>query len=159
MFFDGGMGTMIQQLNLEEADFRGDILKDHDKPLKGNNDVLVLTKPDDICEIHKQYLRAGADFIETNTFSSTVIAQADYALEHLVPDINKAAAACARRACDAVSAEDGKPRFVAGSMGPTNRTLSISPFVEKPEARNVVFKELVDAYSQQAKALLEGGVD
>ncbi|KJH50681.1 5-methyltetrahydrofolate--homocysteine methyltransferase [Dictyocaulus viviparus] len=159
LFIDGAMGTMIQREHLEEHDFRGEVLKDHTKPLKGNNDLLSITRPDIIYKIHKLYLEAGADFVETNTFSGTTIAQADYATEHLVHDINYQSALIARRACDDVSASTGRRCFVCGAMGPTNKTLSISPSVEKPELRNITFQELVEAYGNQARSLLQGGVD
>lgn len=159
MFFDGGMGTMIQNRQLEEEDFRGEEFKDHPKPLQGNNDFLSLTQPEIIVEIHKGYLEAGADFIETNTFSGTHIAQADYAAEHLVYRLNKVSAELAKRACNEVTEATGVQRYVAGAMGPTNRTLSISPSVEQPEFRNVTFMELVDAYSEQMRGLLDGGSD
>ncbi|KHJ87324.1 homocysteine S-methyltransferase, partial [Oesophagostomum dentatum] len=159
MIIDGAMGTMIQREHLEEKDFRGEVLKDHPKPLKGNNDLLSITRPDIIYKIHKLYLDAGADFIETNTFSGTTIAQADYGTEHVVHDINYQSALVARRACDDVQKETGRRCFVCGSIGPTNKTLSISPSVEKPEMRNITFQELVKAYGEQARSLLEGGVD
>ncbi|KAJ1366771.1 putative methionine synthase [Parelaphostrongylus tenuis] len=159
LMIDGAMGTMIQREHLEESDFRGEILKDHEKPLKGNNDLLSITRPDIIYKIHKLYLEAGADFIETNTFSGTTVAQADYSTEHMVHDINYQAALVARKACDDVSASTGRRCFVCGSIGPTNKTLSISPSVEKPEMRNITFQELVKAYGDQARSLLQGGVD
>ncbi|ULU07259.1 hypothetical protein L5515_014902 [Caenorhabditis briggsae] len=159
MIIDGAMGTMIQREYMEEHDFRGEILKDHDKPLKGNNDLLSITRPDIIYKIHKLYLEAGADFIETNTFSGTTIAQADYHCEHLVHEINYQSALVARRACDDVGAATGIRRYVCGAIGPTNRTLSISPSVEKPDFRNVTFQELVKAYGDQARSLIQGGVD
>ncbi|PIC47108.1 hypothetical protein B9Z55_006571 [Caenorhabditis nigoni] len=159
MIIDGAMGTMIQREYMEEHDFRGEILKDHDKPLKGNNDLLSITRPDIIYKIHKLYLEAGADFIETNTFSGTTIAQADYRCEHLVHEINYQSALVARRACDDVGATTGRRRYVCGAIGPTNRTLSISPSVEKPDFRNVTFQELVKAYGDQARSLIQGGVD
>ncbi|VDM64523.1 unnamed protein product [Angiostrongylus costaricensis] len=159
LMIDGAMGTMIQREHLEEHDFRGEILKDHEKPLKGNNDLLSITRPDIIYKIHKLYLEAGADFIETNTFSGTTIAQADYSTEHLVHDINYRSALVARKACDDVSESTGRRCFVCGSIGPTNKTLSISPSVEKPEMRNITFQELVKAYGDQARSLLQGGVD
>ncbi|XP_074079049.1 methionine synthase isoform X3 [Macrotis lagotis] len=159
MVLDGGMGTMIQQYALSEEDFRGQDLKNHPKPLKGNNDLLSITQPDIICEIHKKYLMAGADIIETNTFSSTWVAQADYGLEHLAYQLNKCSAEVARKAVDDVTSQTGIKRFVAGSMGPTNKTLSVSPSVERPDYRNITFDELVDAYQEQARGLLDGGVD
>uniref|UniRef100_A0A158PCM0 Methionine synthase n=1 Tax=Angiostrongylus cantonensis TaxID=6313 RepID=A0A158PCM0_ANGCA len=159
LMIGGAMGTMIQREHLEEHDFRGEILKDHEKPLKGNNDLLSITRPDVIYKIHKLYLEAGADFIETNTFSGTTIAQADYSTEYLVHDINYQSALVARKACDDVSESTGRRCFVCGSIGPTNKTLSISPSVEKPEMRNITFQELVKAYGDQARSLLQGGVD
>ncbi|KAK3092953.1 hypothetical protein FSP39_009305 [Pinctada imbricata] len=159
MIFDGAMGTMIQQHRFEEEDFRGQEFMSHTKCLKGNNDILVLTKPEVIYQIHKDYLEAGADFVETNTFSGTCIAQADYGTEHLTYRLNYEAARLAKRAAEDVTKETGIPRYVAGAMGPTNRTLSISPSVEKPDLRNVTFDELVDAYTEQARGLLEGGAD
>lgn len=159
LMIDGAMGTMIQREYLEEHDFRAELLKDHPKPLKGNNDLLSITRPDIVYKIHKLYLEAGADFIETNTFSGTTIAQADYATEHLVHDINYQSAVIARKACEDVAAATGRRCFVCGAIGPTNKTLSISPSVEKPEMRNVTFQELVQAYGDQARSLLEGGVD
>ncbi|XP_065191513.1 methionine synthase-like [Sycon ciliatum] len=158
MIFDGAMGTMIQRHRLEEEDFRGEEFADHPKSLKGNNDFLVLTQPEIIKDIHRQYLLAGADFTETNTFSGTTIAQADYACEHLVYRINKVAAELAVSMCEEVSLATGVKRYTAGSIGPTNRTLSISPSVEKPDYRNITFDELVVAYKEQARALYDGGV-
>ncbi|CAG0894648.1 unnamed protein product [Darwinula stevensoni] len=158
MVIDGAMGTMVQGHRLEEQDFRGRLLAEHPKPLKGNNDILVLTQPDIIYQIHKDYLEAGADIIETNTFSGTRVAQADYGTEHLVYRINLEAAKIARKAADDVARETGIPRFVAGAMGPTNKTLSISPSVERPDFRNITFDELADAYAEQARGLLDGGV-
>ncbi|KAE9547624.1 hypothetical protein FO519_009165 [Halicephalobus sp. NKZ332] len=160
LIIDGAMGTMIQREYLEEADFRCiDSLKDHPKSLKGNNDLLSLTRPEIILKIHKLYLEAGADFIETNTFSGTTIAQADYGCEDLVYEINFQSAKLAKQACEEVEKETGKKRFVCGAIGPTNKTLSISPSVENPEYRNITFQELVKAYGDQAKALLDGGAD
>ncbi|XP_030800744.1 methionine synthase isoform X1 [Camarhynchus parvulus] len=159
MVLDGGMGTMIQQHALTEADFRGHEFKDHSRPLKGNNDLLSITQPEIICDIHKEYLLSGADIIETNTFSSTRVAQADYGLEHLAYRLNRVSAQVARKAADAVTAQTGIRRYVAGAMGPTNRTLSVSPSVERPDYRNITFDELVEAYTEQAKGLLDGGVD
>ncbi|MFN7723549.1 MAG: homocysteine S-methyltransferase family protein, partial [Rubrivivax sp.] len=155
---DGAMGTMIQRYKLGEADFRNAALADHPKDLKGNNDLLVLTRPDVIHEIHSQYLAAGADLIETNTFGATTIAQEDYGLAHLAREMNVAAARIARQAADAHSTPD-HPRFVAGALGPTPRTASISPDVNDPGARNVGFDELRAAYREQAEGLLEGGCD
>ncbi|VDD92473.1 unnamed protein product [Enterobius vermicularis] len=159
MVIDGAMGTMIQREKLVEEDFRGNILQDHPKPLKGNNDLLSMTRPDIIYKVHKKYLDAGCDFIETNTFSSTTIAQADYGCEHLVEELNRQSAKLARRAADEVTNETGIRRFVCGSIGPTNKTLSISPSVERPDYRNITFQELVTAYKVQAKNLIDGGVD
>ncbi|XP_019382693.1 PREDICTED: methionine synthase isoform X1 [Gavialis gangeticus] len=159
MVLDGGMGTMIQQHALLEEDFRGQEFQDHPKPLKGNNDLLSITQPDIIYKIHKEYLLSGADIIETNTFSSTRVAQADYGLEDLVYRLNRISAQVARKAADDVTALTGCKRYVAGAMGPTNRTLSLSPSVERPDYRNITFDELVEAYQEQAKGLLDGGVD
>ena len=158
VILDGAMGTMIQQEKLTEADFRGARLADHPKDLKGNNDLLVLTRPDVIERIHEQYLAAGADMVETNTFGATSIAQEDYGLGHLAYEMNLAAARLARQACDRFSTPE-HPRFVAGALGPTPRTASISPDVNDPGARNVSFDELRAAYREQAQALLEGGCD
>jgi len=155
---DGAMGTMIQRYRLGEADFRGERFADHPRDLKGNNDLLVLTRPDVILEIHEQYLAAGADLIETNTFGATSIAQDDYGLGGLAREMNEAAASLARRAVDRFSTPD-KPRFVAGALGPTPRTASISPDVNDAGARNVNFDELRAAYREQAQGLLDGGCD
>jgi 5-methyltetrahydrofolate--homocysteine methyltransferase len=155
---DGAMGTQIQRHRLTEADFRGARFKDHPKDLKGNNDLLVLTRPDLVRAIHDAYLAAGADIVETNTFGATSIAQEDYGLAPIAREMNVAAAKIARAACDAASTPD-KPRFVAGALGPTPRTASISPDVNDPGARNVSFDELRDAYREQAEGLLEGGCD
>lgn len=157
---DGAMGTMIQARQLTEADFRNDALRDHGHDLKGNNDLLVLTRPDVIEDIHFQYFQAGADIATTNTFSSTTIAQADYRLEALVPDLNRAAAEVARRAARrAEAAAPGRRCFVAGGLGPTNRTASMSPDVNRPDFRAVTFDQLAAAYREQAAALEAGGVD
>jgi 5-methyltetrahydrofolate--homocysteine methyltransferase len=158
VIIDGAMGTMIQRHKLGEADFRGARFADHAQDLKGNNDLLVLTRPDIIRDIHAQYLAAGADLIETNTFGATRIAQADYGLAHLAREMNVAAARLARQAADAVATPE-RPRFVAGALGPTPRTASISPDVNDAGARNVSFDELRDAYREQAEGLLEGGCD
>ncbi|PNJ43437.1 MTR isoform 6 [Pongo abelii] len=159
MVLDGGMGTMIQREKLNEEHFRGQEFKDHARPLKGNNDILSITQPDVIYQIHKEYLLAGADIIETNTFSSTSIAQADYGLEHLAYRMNMCSAGVARKAAEDVTLQTGIKRFVAGALGPTNKTLSVSPSVERPDYRNITFDELVEAYQEQAKGLLDGGVD
>ena len=160
LVLDGAMGTMIQSHGLEEADYRGDLLRDHPQDLKGDNDLLCLTRPDVIAGIHRAYLEAGADIVTTNTFNGTSISQADYGLRHLVRDINLAAARLARTEADAQTARTpGRPRFVAGSLAPTNRTCSISPDVNDPALRNVTFAELAAAYAEEAEALLDGGVD
>ena len=159
VYLDGAMGTMIQTYKLEENDFRGDRFKDHSVDLKGNNDLLTLTRPDVIEAIHRGFLEAGSDIIETNTFSSTAIAQADYALESIVYELNKSAAELARRVADEVSEKEGRPTYVAGAIGPTNRTCSMSPDVNKPEYRAVTFDQLVKDYGEQIKGLVDGGVD
>ena len=151
---------MIQRHKLEEEDFRKGWFEDHESPLKGNNDLLSLTRPEIIKEIHSEYFVAGADIAETNTFSGTTIAQADYSLESAVYDINFQSAKIAREVADEFTAcEPHKPRFVAGSIGPTNRTASISPDVNDPGFRGITFNELVTAYKQQTNALMDGGVD
>ena len=155
---DGAMGTMIQRYKLSEEQVRGERFRDHPKDLKNNSDLLVLTQPDVIREIHEQYLAAGADIVETNTFGATTVAQEDFALGHLARELNLAAAKLAREACDSYSTAD-KPRFVAGALGPMPRTASISPDVNDPGARNITFDQLRAAYHEQAQALLEGGVD
>ncbi len=155
---DGAMGTMIQRYKLGEADYRGARFKDHPKDLKGDNDLLQLTRPEVIREIHEQYLAAGADIIETNTFGATSVAQDDYGLGAFAREMNVAGARLARAACDKFSSAD-KPRFVAGAIGPTPKTASISPDVNDPAARNVTFDELRAAYYEQASGLLEGGCD
>ncbi len=160
LVLDGAMGTMIQRHKLGEEDFRNDALKDHPKPLMGNNDLLSITRPEIIREIHAQYFDAGADIVETNTFSGTTVAQADYALEDWVYEINYQSAKIAKEvAKEFTQREPEKPRFVAGAMGPTNRTASISPDVNDPGFRAITFEELRVAYKQQAEALLDGGVD
>jgi 5-methyltetrahydrofolate--homocysteine methyltransferase len=156
LVLDGAMGTMIQRHALEELDFREGAFEDHAKPLKGNNDLLSITRPEIIKDIHRQYLAAGADIIETNTFSGTTIAQADYGLEDAVYQINFQSAKIAKEACSEFT---DRPRFVAGSIGPTNRTASISPDVNDPGFRAVSFDDLVLAYKQQVNALMDGGVD
>lgn len=162
LVLDGAMGTMIQRHKLEEKDFRNDALKDHPKPLQGNNDLLSITRPDIIQEIHEEYFEAGADIVETNTFSGTSVAQADYGLEadDWIYRINLESARVARKAADKYTAKTpDKPRFVAGSMGPTNRTASLSPDVNDPGFRAITFNELKEAYKLQAKGLVEGGAD
>ncbi len=160
LVIDGAMGTMIQRYKLEEADFRGERFKDHDFPLKGNNDILSITRPDIIKAIHRQYLEAGADIIETNTFSGTTIAQADYHLEDAVYDLNYYSAKIAKEVAEEFTKKDpSKPRFVAGAMGPTNKTASLSPDVNNPGFRAITFDELALAFKQQAKGLIDGGAD
>ena len=160
LILDGAMGTMIQRHPLEEEDFRGERFKDHNSPLKGNNDLLSITQPEIIKDIHRQYYKAGADFAETNTFSSTTIAMEDYGLEDAVYDLNFQSAKIAREVADEfLATEPAKPRFVIGTMGPTNRTASLSPDVNNPGFRAVTFNDLKVAYKEQAKALIDGGVD
>ncbi|MEJ2180476.1 MAG: methionine synthase, partial [Gammaproteobacteria bacterium] len=159
LILDGAMGTMIQGYKLEEQDYRGQQFKDHSADLKGNNDLLSLTQPQIIKEIHTAYLNAGADILETNTFNSTSVAQADYALEHIVYDLNYQSARIAREAADEVAQHSGKPRFVAGVLGPTNRTASISPDVNNPGYRNIDFDTLVKSYDEAIHGLVEGGAD
>ena len=162
LVLDGAMGTMIQRHRLEEEDFRNDKLKDHSLPLKGNNDLLSITQPEIIKDIHRQYFKAGADIAETNTFSSTTIAQEDYGLqaEEWVYELNYQSAKIAREvALEFRATEPDKPRFVAGSMGPTNKTASLSPDVNDPGFRAVTFDDLRSAYLLQARALIEGGAD
>ncbi|MEW5250447.1 methionine synthase [Microbulbifer discodermiae] len=158
LILDGAMGTMIQQAGLHEADYRGQHFGDHHRDLKGNNDLLNITRPDLIEQLHRDYLQAGADIIETNTFNATRLSQADYDLEELVTELNLAAAQIARKAADALSTPD-RPRWVAGVLGPTSRTASISPDVNDPGARNVTFQQLVDNYVEAGQALIEGGSD
>lgn len=160
LVLDGAMGTMIQGYGLEEDDFRPTSLKDHETPLKGNNDMLSITRPDVIEAIHRAYFEAGADIAETNTFNANALSQADYNTEHLVYEINRASAEIAKKVADEfTSKEPGKPRYVAGSIGPTNRTASLSPDVNNPGFRAVTFEELRVAYKEQAKGLLDGGSD
>jgi 5-methyltetrahydrofolate--homocysteine methyltransferase len=158
LVLDGAMGTMIQQHRLTEVDFRGNRFADHRDSLKGNNDLLSITQPAIIEGIHREYLEAGADIVETNTFSSTSIAQADYGLESLAFELNEASAKAARRAAQALSTAD-RPRFVAGALGPTNKTASLSPDVNNPGFRAISFDELVEAYREQALGLIAGGTD
>ncbi|MDO8539134.1 MAG: homocysteine S-methyltransferase family protein [Opitutaceae bacterium] len=160
VLLDGAMGSMIQGYKLQEADFRGNRLKNHPHDLQGNNDLLSLTRPDVIEKIHTDYYAAGADMVETNTFSSTAIGQLDYRIEPLVRDINLAAAGCARRAAAATEVKTpGRRCFVAGAIGPLNRTLSMSPDVNRPDFRAVTWDQVVAAYTEQITALLDGGVD
>ena len=155
---DGAMGTMIQRLRLSEEQYRGERFRDAPKDVKGNNELLSLTRPDVIRDIHEGYLAAGADLVETNTFGATTIAQEDYEMAHLAREMNLASARLAREACDKFSTPD-RPRFVAGALGPTPKTASISPDVNDPGARNVDFEQLRAAYHQQTAALIEGGAD
>ncbi len=158
LILDGAMGTMIQAYKFEEQDYRGDRFKDWHCDVKGNNDLLVLTQPTVIKDIHREYLNAGADILETNTFNSTTIAMADYDMEDYSKEINFVAAKLAREVADEFNGSNPeKPRFVAGVLGPTNRTCSISPDVNDPAFRNVSFDELKDAYIESTKALIEGG--
>ncbi len=160
MLLDGAMGTMIQRHTLEEEDFRGEHFKDHPSPLKGDNDLLSITRPEIIESIHDAYFEVGADFATTNSFNGTTIAQADYSLEAAVYDINFHAAQCARRSADKWTLKTPEqPRFVVGALGPTNRTASLSPDVNDPGMRLVTFDELRIAYKQAANALLDGGAD
>nr|WP_300309481.1 methionine synthase [Halomonas sp.] len=159
LMLDGGMGTMLQNASLSEEDFRGQRFKDWPTDLKGNNDLLVLTCPEVVSRIHRQYLEAGADIIETNTFNSTQLSQSDYGMEALVAELNREAARLAREVCDAVGQETGIPRYVAGVLGPTSRTASLSPDVNDPAKRNVTFDALRDNYREAALALIEGGAD
>ncbi|MEQ8881108.1 MAG: homocysteine S-methyltransferase family protein, partial [Cyclobacteriaceae bacterium] len=160
LVLDGAMGTMIQRHKLEEEDFRNDELKDHSFTLKGNNDLLSITRPEIIKDIHRAYLEAGADIIETNTFTSTSIAQEDYGLQDWAYRMNLTSARIAREVADEFTKKDpDKPRFVAGSMGPTNRTASISPKISDPGYRAVTFEDLKQAFKEQARGLIDGGVD
>ena len=160
LIMDGAMGTMIQRQGLSEEDFRGERFADWSSDLKGNNDLLVLTQPELITQLHREYLEAGADLIETNTFNAQRISMADYGMEELSREMNVAAARLARAAADEYTAKDPtRPRWVMGALGPTNRTASISPDVNDPAKRNITFDELVTAYLEQAEGLVEGGVD
>ena len=160
LVLDGAMGTMLQRYKFSEEDYRGERFKNWEYPLKGNNDLLSLTQPQAIEEVHRKYLEAGADIIETNTFSGTTIAMADYHMEDLVYELNFESAKIARKVCDEFStANPEKPRFVAGSIGPTTKTASLSPEVNDPGFRAITFEELRVAYKQQAEALLDGGAD
>jgi len=160
LVLDGAMGTMLQRYNFTETDFRGDRFKDYPTALKGNNDLLSLTQPNAIADVHRKYFEAGADIVETNTFSGTTIAMADYNMENLVYELNFESAKIAKYvATEFTNKNPEKPRFVAGSIGPTNRTASLSPDVNRPEFRAVTFDELRIAYKQQVEALIDGGVD
>jgi len=160
LVLDGAMGTMIQAFDLDEQGFRGQRFNDHALPLRGNNDLLSLTQPDKIAGIHRAFLEAGADLIETNTFNATSISQADYGMESIVRELNFASAALAKKEADSITArEPGKPRFVVGSLGPTNRTASLSPDVNRPDFRNISFEELRESYAEAATGLVEGGSD
>ena len=159
VMLDGAMGTMIQRHALNEQQFRGERFASWPSDLRGNNDLLSITQPDIIAAIHRDYLLAGSDVISTNTFNSTTVSQADYGMQSVVSELNLAAATLARRVADEVGAETGKQRFVAGALGPTSRTASLSPDVNDPGFRNISFDELVAAYSQAARALIDGGVD
>jgi len=160
LVLDGAMGTMLQRYNFSEEDFRGERFKDYPSSLKGNNDLLSLTQPQAIADVHALYFEAGADIIETNTFSGTTIAMADYDMEDLVYELNFESAKIAKQVADEFTkANPKKPRFVAGSIGPTNRTASLSPDVNRPEYRAITFEELRIAYKQQTEALIDGGVD
>ena len=156
LVIDGAMGTMLQRYGLTEEDFRGERFADHPSPLKGNNDLLCLTQPSVVQEVHEKYCAAGADIIETNTFNANAMSQADYDLEHLVYELNVAGAMCAKKAVQAFS---DKERFVAGVLGPTNRSASLSPDVNKPGWRNVTYMELVKTYALATRGLLDGGAD
>ncbi|TVZ15321.1 homocysteine S-methyltransferase family protein [Maribacter sp. MAR_2009_72] len=160
LILDGAMGTMLQRYKFTEEDFRGERFKDWEHPLQGNNDLLSLTQPDAIADVHRKYFAAGADIVETNTFSGTTIAMADYFMEDLVYELNYESARIAKMVADEFTAkEPNKPRFVAGSIGPTNKTASMSPDVNDPGYRAISFEELRVAYKQQVEALLDGGAD
>jgi 5-methyltetrahydrofolate--homocysteine methyltransferase len=160
LILDGAMGTMLQDYDFSEEDYRGERFKDYPTSLKGNNDLLSLTQPHAIAEIHRKYFEAGADIVETNTFSGTSIAMADYDMENLVYELNYKSAKIAKRVADQFTiSEPHKPRFVAGSIGPTNKTASLSPDVNRPEYRAITFDELRISYKLQVEALIDGGVD
>ena len=157
LVLDGPMGTMVQGYGLIETDFRGSRFKDHPMDLVGNNDILSITRPDIISQIHKSYLQAGADLIETNTFNANSISQADYQMEHMVYDLNLQSAKIAKNISDRFTISNpNKPRFVCGAIGPTNQTASMSPDVSDPGHRNVDFDQLVDAYKEQVCGLVDG---
>ena len=160
LILDGAMGTMIQTYNLQEEDYRGERFKNYSMPVKGNNDLLSLTKPEVIEEIHRKFLDAGADIVETNTFSATTVAMGDYKMENLVDEMNYESAQIARKICDEYTQKDpSKPRYVAGSIGPTNKTASLSPDVNDPGYRAITFDQLVASYKRQVEFLDKGGVD
>lgn len=160
LVLDGAMGTMLQRYNFSEEDYRGERFKDYPNPLKGNNDLLSLTQPQAIADVHRKYFESGADIVETNTFSGTTIGMADYNMQDLVYELNYESAKIAKQVAEEFTkANPSKPRFVAGSIGPTNKTASLSPDVNRPEYRAITFEELRIAYKQQVEALIEGGVD
>ncbi|HET8711636.1 MAG TPA: homocysteine S-methyltransferase family protein, partial [Spongiibacteraceae bacterium] len=160
LILDGAMGTMVQTYKLQESDYRGERFADYHRDLKGNNDLLLLTKPEVIAAIHTAYLEAGADILETNTFNATRVSQADYGLEEIVYELNVAGARLARQCADAITAKTPhKPRYVAGVIGPTSRTATISPDVNDPGYRNITFDDLVKDYREAARGLIEGGAD
>ncbi len=160
LVLDGAMGTMLQRYNFSEEDFRGNRFKDYSTSLKGNNDLLSLTQPNAIADVHRKYFEAGADIVETNTFSATTIAMADYNMEDLVYELNYESAKIAKQVAEEFTKQNpDQPRFVAGSIGPTNKTASLSPDVNRPEYRAITFNELSIAYKQQVEALIDGGVD
>ena len=159
LVLDGAMGTVIQRLGLTEADFRSERFRDHAHDQKGNNDLLILTQPDAIRQIHLDYFLAGADVVETNTFSGTTIAQADYGMESVIHELNAQGARLAREAAILAEKQDGRRRFVAGAIGPTNRTLSISPDVNNPGYRAVTFDQVREAYAEQVRGLIAGGAE
>ena len=160
LVLDGAMGTMLQAYKFQEEDFRTERFKDHPSPLKGNNDLLSITQPEAIKAVHRKYFEVGADIVETNTFSSTSIGMADYAMEDLVYELNVQSAKIAREVADEFTqVNPNKPRFVAGSIGPTNRTASMSPDVNDPGYRAVTFDDVVEAYSEQVRGLVDGGSD
>jgi len=159
LLLDGAMGTMIQAARLNENDYRGERFSDWSSDLKGNNDLLSLTRPQLIRDIHRQYLEAGADIVETNTFNAIAPSMGDYGMESLVAELNLTSARIAREAADAVAAQTGQPKFVAGVLGPANRTASISPDVNDPSFRNITFAELAETYEVAACGLIEGGAD
>src|SRR3954453_1491625 len=159
LVLDGAMGALLQRHRFTEAEFRGSRFADHDRDLRGDSDLLSLTQPDAVRDVHRAYLAAGADIVTTNSFTATRIAQADYGLSHVAREMNEAAARLAREAADEAEGADGRPRYVAGSIGPTNRTASISPDVNDPAARNVSFEQLVEAYDEAADGLIAGGAD